>query len=144
MKALWMLVIPISVVVLFGCGKSQPACGDQSTIDLVKKTCQDGLQQDIASIGRDKAAADTILNAFQFVVSSVRTAGRDDKVGKLTCEAVLEVKLPEVLIKASDTPFFKNGIANASKGSARVNGSVIQSDIQYTSQLSDDKKQRAS
>jgi hypothetical protein len=78
----------------------------------------------------------------QISVTGIRTAAYDKKTGKCTCDAVIEAKIPETMAEVANSPLFKASMSqNAGAGSVEIDGGVVKSDIHYTSQMTDDKKQ---
>lgn len=57
-------------------------------------------------------------------------------------DAVIEAKIPEAIEEVANSPFFKASMSqSAGTGNVEIGGGVVKSDIRYTSQLTDDKKQ---
>ena len=81
-KVLCVSVLAASTLLLAGCGKSVPKCGDEDTINLVKQISNDEM---INQMGKDFAAQ------ISYAVESIRTTDENDKTGAFECAADLKV-----------------------------------------------------
>jgi uncharacterized protein YecT (DUF1311 family) len=115
--------ILLIILTLSGCGSKTPSCADQKTTDLIKQICHQWLEEHLVREKVDPASTKTAM-ALPLNVTMIRTAGHDEKLGKYTCEAVLETTYSDQATKI--------------KGFDAVN----RVNIKYTSQLTDDKKQQ--
>jgi hypothetical protein len=75
-------------------------------------------------------------------IGTIRTAATDEKIGKVTCDAVLEAELPPAAKAPLENPIFRNAMQrDPATRDLKVNGLVVSTEIQYTSQMTDDKKE---
>lgn len=134
------MAMMLLAAVAVGCGKTQPACIDEATIALVKQGFEESLQEDIAGASKDVALLDRLKKRIQIAVTTIRTANKDEKVGKVTCDAALEITLANVG-QIVDDPAFKS-LQNAKRFTKAVetSGPAWKSDIQYTAQRTEDTK----
>ena len=136
------VVFVLSVFTLSSCGSSTPNCTDEKTVGLVKNIFCNSLEQTAASWFMNKSLVNNIMTADQISVTMIRTVAYDKKIGKYTCDAVIEAKIPEAIAEVASSPFFKASVSqSAGAGSVEIDGGVVKSEIRYTSQITDDKKQ---
>ncbi len=132
-----LITVNIAIFTLAGCGAKTPPCADPKSIDLVRQIFHDALQKQAVASGLDKSLADQITSAVQITVTMIRTANRDDKLDKYTCEASLEAKLPDKLVQTiGNTPVRLSELVEY-----EPSGGHLKSRVQYTSQTTDDTKQ---
>ena len=81
-KVLYVSILAASTLLLAGCGKSVPKCGDEETINLVKKISNDEM---INQMGKDLAAQ------VSYSVEGIRTTDEHDKTGAFECAADLKL-----------------------------------------------------
>ena len=129
----------VLLVYLTGCTSSTPPCSDERTIALVKRILTDSLKENVAAIN---GRSDELLAVVSFEVLAIRAAGIDEKVGKFSCEADAEIKLPaDRTTQVLDFPQFKTALDDP-RGKVRVTAKPsLSADIKFTSQLTDDKSQ---
>ncbi len=136
------VIFVLSVSTLSSCGSSTPNCTDEKTVGLVKNIFYNSIEQTAASWGLNKALVNNMMTTDKISVTMIRTAAHDKTIGKYTCDAVIEAKIPETIEKMASSPFFKASMSQSvGTGSVEIGGGIVKSDIHYTSQLTDDKKQ---
>lgn len=128
---------------LVGCSTKPTSCSDEKTIELVKRIFFDSLAEKQKEPNEDATLFDKMKLDVKLVVSTIRTSASDEKVGKVTCDAVLVAELPATAKAPLENPNFRNAIvSDPSTRELKVNGLMVSTDIQYTSQLTDDKKEQ--
>lgn len=134
------VAIVLCATVLAGCGKTQPACLDESTITLVKQLIEGSLEKDLKSASTDTALLDRVKKRIQIAVTTIRTSNKDEKICKVTCDASLEITVANASQITGD-PAFKS-LQNSSRIPATLDtsGPAWKTDIQYTAQHTDDSK----
>jgi hypothetical protein len=143
MKTLSYFVILVTLIVgMHGCGTKTPSCSDEDTIKLVKETFHQALIDSATAAGIDNSVTNNIFNKLGVNVSAITTASHDEKIGKYQCNASFETKLSGKSAQIINTPLFKMNIkSDLSLSQVKVADDSITNDIQYSSQLTDDKKQ---
>lgn len=87
------LALVVVAAIGAGCSKTQPTCIDPSTIDLVKQGVEETLEKALSGSGSDTELLDRLNKRMQIAVTTIRTSNKDEKIGKVTCEASLEITL---------------------------------------------------
>ena len=129
----------VVLVCLTGCAPSTPRCSDDRTINLVKRILSDSLKENAAAAN---LRPERLLAVVSFEVLTVRTDGIDEKVGKFSCEADAQIKLPEDrTTQVLDFPQFKAALDGPGGRVKVIDGHSLAADIKFTSQLADDKSQ---
>lgn len=138
LKSLSAIVLCATVVV--ACGKTQPSCIDASTTTLVKQIVEESLQKDILGANHSTMLFDRLKKRIQVAVTTIRTSNKDEKIGKVTCDASLEITVANADEIAGD-PVFKS-LRNTEHrfASIETRGPVWKTDIQYTAQNTEDTK----
>lgn len=130
----------VALATLTGCADKGPTCSDESTVSVVKAMYQEAMGT-ILVAAPDAAAARTQIAAGTSVeVRSIRTVGKDEKIGLMSCEASLSVKVPADIATAIATPGHVLNVATQSLA-LTVNVDRLEGAIQYTSQMTDDGKE---
>lgn len=134
------VAIVLCATVLAGCGKTQPTCLDDSTIALVKQLIEESLEKEVKGASTDTALLDRVKKRIQIAVTTIRTSNKDEKIGKVTCDAALEITVANAGQITAD-PAFKS-LQNTSRIPATLDtsGPAWKTDIQYTAQHTDDSK----
>ncbi len=137
------LTICILALSLSACSNKPPACSDEKTIELIKQIFHDTLAEKQKQPGLDVSLLDTMKRDVKLVVSSIRTAATDDKVGKITCDAVLEAEFPVTAKKQLDgLQNMRRTLPMPEYAGLKMNGLIVSADIQYSTQLTDNKKEQ--
>lgn len=128
---------------LAGCTPTPPTCVDQQSTDLVKKILLKSIADSASQIGLEERSAQRIANSIQIAVMAIRTRSTDDKSKRVTCDAVLEITLPELAARSANEPTFRVALSSSFDiQNVEVSGRAIKTNIEYTSQLTDDTKQQ--
>jgi len=129
------LLIPVSISALFGCTYLGPSCGDESTVSLVKSIYFDSLAEHVP----DETSLAQIKDSVGIDIKKIRTVSRDLMTTKVTCEAVIEAKLPEGASRVLTYPLFKVALSQEpSTWTLEVDNRAVKNGINYTSQVTDD------
>jgi hypothetical protein len=137
------LAICLVALSLAACANKPPACSDEKTIELIKQIFYESLAETQKQPGLDASLLDAMKRDLKLAVSSIRTAATDDKVGKITCDAVLEAEFPSTAKKQLENFQVRRGtLPTLEFANLKVNGLNVSVDIQYSTQLTDDKKQQ--
>ena len=163
-------VLSFLIVCLAGCGNKPPQCSDEKTIELVKRIFQQSLAKKLNEPVNEggflekmtKDQIEKLKQDIKLVVSTIRTSASDEKAGKVACDAVLEAEFPHAAkdpIKRLIVPgalmsdpipvpkdlerlvFLNVRLHDTGTRDLKVNGLVVSTEIQYTSQMTDDKKE---
>lgn len=122
-----------AILLLQGCSASGPKCSDARTIELVRKIFRQGVEKQFA-VGQ--LSPEPVLKDTEVSLTTIRTVSYDEKIGKSTCEAVLEVRVPVDIEPIAGNPMTKMLIGNV-----EIKGDTVRHDIQYSAQLTDDRDQ---
>lgn len=126
--------LPLLVLCLTACGNKTPQCSDEKTIDLVTGIVYDELT------GKNDAALEKARNYVSLAVSQIRTNTVDEKTGKVSCHAKLEAQLQSTSEKMlGDLVALGSLMGQKVDNDLEVKGTKISTDVEYTSQLTDDK-----
>lgn len=137
-----LLCASLLMSMLVACGNKPPQCSDEKSIDLVRRIFHKSLAEKQNEPGEDASLLEKMKQDVKLVVSTIRTAATDEKVGKVTCDAVLEAELPPAAKVPMENPIFRNAmLRDPATSDLKVNGLVVTAEIQYTSQMTDDKKE---
>jgi len=132
--------IILFATVLAGCSKTQPTCIDEPTIALVKQAVEESLQKDLSAADSDTALLDRLKKRIQIAVTTIRTSNKDEKIGKVTCEASLEITLANADQIAGNPVFKSLQDQKRIPSSIETSGPAWKSDIQYTAQHTEDTR----
>ena len=83
-------VLALIALCLTACGNKPPQCSDDKTVELVKRIFHKSLTEKQNEPGEDTSLLEKMKQDVKLVVSTIRTSATDEKVGKVTCDAVLE------------------------------------------------------
>ena len=134
--------LALLVLCLTACGNKTPQCSDEKTVELVKRIFHNSLTEKQNEPGEDASLLEKMKQDVKLVVGTIRTAATDEKIGKVTCDAVLEAALPPAAKAPLENPIFRNAMQrDPATRDLKVNGVVVSTEIQYTSQMTDDKKE---
>ena len=137
-----LLSIVLVTFSLAGCSNKPPSCSDEKTVELVKRIFHKSLTEKQNEPGEDASLLDKMKQDVKLVVNTIRTSATDEKVGKVTCDAVLEAELPATAKAPLENPIFRTAmVRDPSTRDLKVNGLMVSTDIQYNSQMTDDKKE---
>lgn len=137
-----LLCASLLISMLVACGNKPPQCSNEKSIDLVKRIFHKSLAEKQNEPGEDASLLEKMKQDVKLVVSTIRTAATDEKVGKVTCDAVLEAEFPPAAKLPMENPIFRNAmLRDPATRDLKVNGLVVSTEIQYTSQMTDDKKE---
>ena len=136
-------VIALVVVAAIGagCSKTQPTCIDPSTIDLVKQGVEETLGKALSGSGSDTELLDRLKKRMQIAVTTVRTSNKDEKIGKVTCEASLEITLANAGQIVGDPVFTSLQDSKRLPELVDTSGPAWKTSIQYTAQRTEDTKE---
>lgn len=84
----------LAILCTAGCAPKTPDCGDEKTIALVKKIYSDAVLETAKTTKADLRHVEAVLARLPVRLTYVRTQSIDEKVGKYSCEADLEIVLP--------------------------------------------------
>lgn len=101
-----MAIVLFSTVVV-GCGKKQATCTDLSTTALVKQAVEETLQKVLTGMSNNTALAQRVKQRIDISINNIRTSTKDEKIGKVTCEATLAITLADIDQIRND-PTFKS------------------------------------
>lgn len=137
-----LLCASLLMSMLVACGNKPPQCSDEKSIELIKRIFHNSLTEKQNEPGEDAALLERMKQDVKLVVGTIRTAATDEKIGKVTCDAVLEAELPPPAKAPLENPIFRNAMQrDPATRDLKVNGLVVSTEIQYTSQMTDDKKE---
>lgn len=125
--------------VLAACGKDQPTCIDEPTVTLVKQLVDEALVKDMAAAS-DSGMLDRLKQRMQVAVTTIRTSNKDEKIGKVTCQASLEITLADAGQIVGDPAFKALRDSERIPESVNTSGPVWKTDIQYTAQHTEDTR----
>jgi len=126
--------------VLIGCSKVQPTCIDESTVDLVKQGFAETLEKEISGSDSNTELLDRLKKRMQVAITTIRTSGKDEKIGKVTCEASLEITLANVDQIVGDPAFKSLQDSKRLPDIVDTSGPAWKTSIQYTAQHTEDTK----
>lgn len=135
-----LMAIVLFATIVVGCGKTQPTCIDDPTITLVKQAVEESLQKDVSDASKDTALLDRLQRRIQIAVTTIRTSNKDEKIGKVTCDASLEITLKNADQIVGDPVFKALQKTNRIPVSIDASGPAWKTDIQYTAQNTEDTK----
>ena len=127
-------------MVLAACSKTQPACIDDATINLVKEAIVESLEKDLSGSGSKADVLDRLKKRMQVAVTTIRTSSKDEKIGKVTCEASLEITLANADQIVGDPIFKTLGDIKRLPEDVDTSGPAWKTDIQYTAQRTEDTR----
>ena len=133
--------LALIALVFAGCSKTQPACIDEPTIQLVKEAVVESLEKDLSGAGSDTGLLDRLEKRMQIAVTTIRTSNKDDKIGKVTCEASLEITLANADQIVNDPIFKSLRDIKRLPDDVDTSGPAWKTDIHYTAQHTEDTKQ---
>jgi len=133
--------LALIALVFAGCSKTQPACIDEPTIQLVKEAVVESLEKDLSGVGSDTGLLDRLEKRMQIAVTTIRTSNKDDKIGKVTCEASLEITLANADQIVNDPIFKSLRDIKRLPDDVDTSGPAWKTDIHYTAQHTEDTKQ---
>lgn len=142
MRRITYLIAALAAILVQGCGNETPTCSDDRTVGLIKQIFRRSLEELLAAKELEPTLAEPIYNHLQLRVTTITTNDNSEKIRKFTCQAFLEVGLPEKGVKMANTPSFRAAMANdpATSG-VDVSGNLIKHGIHYTSRVTDDGNQ---
>jgi len=134
------IALVVVAAICAGCSKTQPNCIDPSTIDLVKQGVEETLDKALSGSGGNTELLDRLKKRMQIAVTTIRTSSKDEKIGKVTCEASLEITLANADQIVGD-PVFKSLRDNKRLPElVDTSGPAWKTTIQYTAQHTEDTK----
>lgn len=134
------IAILLVAAIAAGCSKNVPSCSDTSAIGLVKEMVEESLQKEISSAGGDSALFDRVKKQIQIAVTTIRASNKDEKIGKVTCEASLEIAVANAGQIVGD-PVFKSLQGTMQiPADIETSGPAWKTDIRYTAQNTEDTK----
>ncbi|WP_305823598.1 hypothetical protein [Massilia brevitalea] len=136
-----LIALAFVAVIFAGCSKTQPACIDEPTVNLVKEAVVESLEQDLSGSGAQAGLLDLLKKRMQIAVTTIRTSNKDDKIGKVTCEASLEITLANADQIVKDPIFKSMRDIKRLPGDVDTSGPAWKTDIQYIAQHTEDTKQ---
>lgn len=137
-KSIIALVLVATAVV--GCGKSTPTCIDESTVTLVKQAFEEALEKELSTGGGDPALLERVKKRIQIAITTIRTSNKDDKIGKVSCDASLQITLANADQIVADPVFKALKNRKSIPESIKTDGPAWSTEIQYTAQHTDDTK----
>jgi hypothetical protein len=138
MKPAWMVLFT-AVLFLEGCATRVPSCSDDETVKVVNSIL---IREMSSAVQAETTGAQQAVQSAQLRVDAVRTAGVDEKIGKVSCKAQMHVSLPAEFVKNATENYARNVEWDSRNQGAEINQNNAGSDISYTVQLTDDSKQR--
>lgn len=136
----YLSAIVLCAAAIVACGNTQPSCIDASATTLVKQIVEESLQKEISGTSNDTVFFDRIRKGIQIAVKNIRTSKKDDTIGKVTCDASLEVTVENAGEIARDPAFRSLQNTEHRFASVETGGPVWKADIQYTAQKTEDTK----
>lgn len=134
------IALVVVAAICAGCSKTQPNCIDPSTIELVKQGVEETLEKALSGSGGNTELLDRLKKRMQIAVTTIRTSSKDEKIGKVTCEASLEITLANADQIVGD-PIFKSLQDNKRLPElVDTSGPAWKTTIQYTAQHTEDTK----
>lgn len=135
-----LFAILLIATITVGCTKSAPTCIDDSVIALVKQAVDKKLAKEVAGDNKNTDLLERLKQRIQIAVTTIRTSNKDDKIGKVSCDASLEISIknPEQLV---GSPAFKSLQKNQRiPAEVTTSGPAWKSEIHYTAQHTEDSK----
>ena len=140
---LWAVVISSSVaaIVLAGCGVKQPACSDEASLSLAKEVVMDEIAASDKQPSQDPGWSKVFKTSSKIEFLVVRTTSQDEKIGKVNCAATMVTTFPEGAKTFLSNPMLPDAFRKDYPSlNMKIDGLKVSSDIQYSSQMTDDKK----
>lgn len=135
------IAIVLFSTVVFGCGKQQATCTDVSTISLVRQGVDEALKKVVPGMSNNTALIYRVKQRIDISINNIRTSTKDEKIGKVTCEATLAITLTDIDQIRNDPTFKSIQERKAIDGDTiKMDGAVWSSEIQYTAQHTEDTK----
>jgi hypothetical protein len=138
--------VALTVLALAGCGNKPPSCSDDKTVNIIKSMYLDSFQEQRNEPSMRVAVRELnfkSVNAEALSVIEVRTTSTEEKLGKLTCEGTLSIKLDPTVMAHLDKALAEGRVqAHWTKDGIKKTTNSFTNSIFYTSQLTDDKKQQ--
>lgn len=113
-RKIWVAGLMAVAAALCGCGQQAPGCADPKTHELMSQMLFDSVAAQTNLSAVEPGWLNTVKKYAKVSVTTIRTVGTDKETGKVHCAAKLVVQLP-------------NDAESA--------------DVEYTSQLTDDKSE---
>jgi hypothetical protein len=133
--------LSLVVAALAGCGNKPPACGDEQNMTVVKQIFNDELAASNNQPSQDTGWLDKFKQGSKIEFSTIRTTGLDEKIGKVSCAATMVTTFPEGAMKLLASTMLPEAFKKDYPGlNMKVNGLALSTDIEYSSQMTDDKK----
>lgn len=137
----WSLfAVGLLAVIFAGCTNTQPACIDESTLGLVKQAVEKSLAKALKDADKDAALFERVKQRIQIAVTTIRTANKDEKIGKVTCDATLEITIANPAQVTADPSFKTLQKSGRIPASLDTSGATWKTDIRYTAQHTEDTK----
>ncbi len=135
------IALVVVAAICAGCSKTQPNCIDPSTIDLVKQGVDETLEKALSGSGGNTELLDRLKKRMQIAVTTIRTSSKDEKIGKVTCEAALEITLANADQIVGDPAFTSLQDSKRLPELVDTSGPAWKTSIQYTAQHTEDTKE---
>jgi hypothetical protein len=133
--------LSLVIAALAGCGNKPPACGDEQNMTVVKQIFNDELAASNVQPSQDTGWLDKFKQASKTEFSTIRTTGLDEKIGKVSCAATMVTTFPEGAKNLLANTMLPDAFKKDYPGlNMKVNGLALSTDIEYSSQMTDDKK----
>jgi len=134
------IALACAALIFAGCARTQPACIDEPTINLVKEAVVEALEQDLSASGANAGLLDGLKKRMQVAITTIRTSNKDEKIGKVTCEASLEITLANAGQIVKDPIFKSMRDIKRIPDDVDTSGPAWKTDIEYTAQHTEDTK----
>lgn len=124
----------LAAALLAACGTATPECGSNDTVALVKQVFWEQIENQPKFTTADSRWFEKLKKLAAVKVSSIRTTGTDEKLGRISCEGTLEVQMP---------PGLQNEMRiYAMTQKVKWKDDSLSAEIEYRSQLTDDRKEQ--
>jgi hypothetical protein len=124
-----------------GCAKKPPDCADPKTVGLVKQIYLDAVRKAASDSAPGASFIDEIVNSIPMQLSLIRVQAVDEKVGRYSCDADLEVTLPERASTLTNSQGYRDWSERNLAGTVEVVDRKLKTHIKYNSQLTADNNQ---
>ena len=136
------ILLMASVLLLAACGKNTPQCSDPEVLSLVKSIYQQTANKAISGEpAKSQARFRYTEKESKLSVETITVDSVDEKVGKSSCQADLQVTVPATAMVDMDpeTVAHINNIYAVKQGG--IQGNTLKVQINYTAQRTADKKE---
>lgn len=131
----------VTAAVLAGCGVKPPTCGDEPSLSLVREVVLDEIAASDKQPSQDPGWSKAFKTNSKIDFLFVRTTSQDEKIGKVNCASTMVTTFPEGARTWLSNTLMPDAFRKDYPGlNMKIDGLKLSADIQYSSQMTDDKK----